>query len=239
MVKSTFKNSIDGLSDLFKDETDIPGGSVILVTGVEGGLKSGLVFNIISNYLASNDKYALYATLEETEESHSRNMKSLGIKKHDRLHIFDYMDVRHEWKNEEPDFLKVTEEMINFYREKYADFSIFAFDSLNALYSLSSNLNIRKQIYHFFTMLRTRKLTSFLIMETHSPDRHLLIGTGGYMERPEFFLADGIIELGIVEDKESVKRYIQIRKMRGVNHNMEKHQILVGKNGLMVVGSIY
>ncbi len=238
-MKFTLKDSIDGLNELFKDKTDIPEGSVILVTGVEGGLKSGFVFNMISNYLARNEKHALYATLEETEESHLRNMVSLGITKPDRLHIFDYRDVRHEWENEEPDFLKVTEDMINFYAEKYANFNIFAFDSLNALYSISSSINPRKHMYRFFTMLRAKKLTSFLIMETHSPDRRWVLGAVDGIERPEYFLADGIIELGMVEEKESVKRYIQIRKMRAINHSMEKHQVLVGKNGLMVVGSIY
>jgi len=224
------------LNELFKDDSDIPEGSVILITGVEGALKSGLVFNMISNYLAKNNKHALYATLEETEESHLRNMTSLGIKKLDRLHIFDYREVRYEWEKEQPDFLKVTEDIINFYTEKYDDFRIFALDSLNALYSISANVNVRRQMYRFFTMLRTKKLTSFLIMETCSPDRNLVVSNG---ERPEYFLADGIIELGMVEDKESVKRYVQIRKMRAVNHSMEKHQILVGKNGLIVVGSIY
>ncbi len=237
MVKLTIKNSINGLNELFKDDSDIPEGSVILVTGIEGGLKSGIVFNMISNYLSRNDKHALYATLEETTESHIRNMASLGIKKPDRLHIFDYRDVRQEWGNEWPDFLKITEDMIDFYAKKYGDFNIFALDSLNALYSISANIDIRKCMYHFFAMLRVRKLTSFLIMETHSHDR--FISAGNYMERPEYFLADGIIEMGLVENKENVKRYIQIRKMRGANHIMEKHQILIGKEGLYIVGPIY
>jgi len=231
------RDSIDGLNELFKG--DIPRGSVILVTGVEGGLKSGLVFNMIANYLARNEKHALYATMEETEESHLRNMMSLGITPQNRLHIFDYRDVRQEWENEEPDFLKITEDMIDFYTEKYPEFEIFAFDSLNALYAISANINPRKDMYRFFAMLRAKKLTSFLIMEAHSSDRRWLYGNGDSMERPEYFLADGIIELGMVEDKESVKRYVQIRKMRAVNHSMEKHQILVGKDGLQIVGSIY
>ncbi|MCZ7385776.1 MAG: signal transduction protein [Candidatus Methanoperedens sp.] len=237
-MKLTFKNSINGLNELFKDDSDIPEGSVILVTGVEGGLKSGLVFNMISNHLADNEKHGLYATLEETEESHLRNMASLGIKKPGSLHIFDYRDVRHEWENEEPDIFKITEDMINFYKEKYENFNLFALDSLNALYSLS-NINLRKQMYRFFTMLRAKNLTSFLIMETCPLERHLPVGSSDYIERPEYFLADGIIELGTVEDMENVKRYIQIRKMRSANHSMEKHQILVGKDGLYIVGSLY
>ncbi len=234
-----FRKSINGINQLFNDESDIPEGSVILVTGVEGGLKSGLVFNMISNCIAKNNHHALYATLEETEESHLRNMASLGINKTDNLHIFDYRDVRNEWDNEALDIFKVTEDMIDFYMGKYDSLNIFAIDSLNAIYSISDKSNQRKQIFRFFYKLREKKLTSFLIMEAHSAQQHYSLGSSDYIERPEYFLADGIIELGTVEDKESVKRYIQIRKMRAVNHSMEKHQILVEKDGLHVVGQIY
>ncbi len=234
-----FKNCINGLKKLFDENSDIPAGSVILVTGVEGGLKSGFVFNMMSNYLVDKSEHGLYATLEENEESCRRNMVSFGIKKLDRLHLFDYKDIRHEWTNEEPDMSKVTEEMIDFYMEKYDGLTVFALDSLNALYSVSSPAMLRKNMYRFFTMLRDKKLTSFLVMETCSVENHGLIRTADSLERPEYFLADGIIELGVVETKECVKRYIQIRKMRGASHSMEKHQIIVEKNGIHVLGSVY
>jgi len=233
-----FKNSIKGLDELFKGDSDIPMGSVILVAGMEGTLKSGLVFNMISNYLEGSNEHALYATLEETKESHLRNMKSLGIKKIDRLHVFDYKDMRLEWENEELDIFKATEDLINFYKEKYDSLRVFALDSLNAFYSLSTQLNLRKNMYRFFTMLREKDLTSFLIMETPSSEEHLICAHD-YMERPEYFLADGIIKLGVIEDKENVKRYIQIRKMRSANHSMEKHQVMVGKDGLSILRPIY
>lgn len=231
-----FKNSLNGLAELFNENCDIPAGSVTLVTGVEGSLKSGFVFNMMSNYLAGNSKHGLYTTLEETKESHLRNMTSLGIKKLDGVHIFDYKDVRLEWQNEELDMVKVTEDMIDFYKEKYDNLTIFALDSLNALYSISSHVNLRKNMYHFFTMLRDKNLTSFLILETSSTEKHVIVCEA---ERPEYFLADGIIEMGMVEVKANVKRYIQIRKMRGVNHSMDKHQIMVEKDGLHILGSVY
>ena len=53
------------------------------------------------------------------------------------------------------------------------------------------------------------------------------------------FLADGIIELGLIEAGDKVKRYIQVRKMRGVNHTSEKNQIVVGDQGISVLRSIY
>ncbi|MDW7731370.1 MAG: ATPase domain-containing protein [Methanolobus sp.] len=232
-----FKECLIGLDDLFKEDSDIPVGSVVLVTGAEGSLKSSILFNMISNYLAGSGEHALYATMDETEESHLRNMASLGFKKTDNMHVFDYRDMRHEWVNEEPDMVRITEEMINFYKDKYPDLKVLVFDALNALYSISSQTNLRKTMYHFFTMLRDKNLTSFLILETYSPEKHVLVGD--CLERPEFFLADGVIELGIIEGREHVKRYIQIRKMRGAHHSMEKHQIVVQKDGIHVLGLVY
>ncbi len=231
-----FKNSITGLNRLFIDG-DIPEGSVILVTGIEGTLKSSFIFNMISNHIAGTGGHGLYASLEETKENHLRNMENLGVKKSEKLHIFDYKDMRFESKNEELDIVKITEDIIDFYREKYDNLTVFGLDSLNAFYSISTGTRLRKNIYHFFTMLRDKDLTSFLIMETCSPEKHLFIGSAN--EHSEYFLSDGIIELGVIEAKENVKRYIQIRKMRTANHSMEKYQIMVGKDGLSILGSVY
>lgn len=202
-----FVNSIRGQNVLFQG--GIPMGSVILITGKDRALKSGFVLDMMSNYLAGNNEHGLYATLEK--DSCLQDTKSSGIRKSDRLHIFDYKDIIHEWKNEELDLINVTENVIKFYRKKYNSFTIFALDSLNALYQASNEVNLRKNIYRFFTTLKDNDLTSFLIMETCSSD----------MESPERSLADGIIELGTVRCKKNVNMYIQIKKMDAANHHRQ------------------
>ncbi len=224
-----FKDAISGLDKML--EGDIPAGSVILVTGAEGTLKSGLVFNMLSNYLSKSDENGLYVTLEQTKESHLRNMLSLGLEKSDALHIFDYRDMRREWKDREPNLMEITEEIIDFYKEK-DDISVFALDSLSVFYSFLE-VDSRVSMYHFFSKLREDDLTSFMIMEDRRPFNPDNSG------RMEPFLADGVIELGIIENPEDVKRYIRIRKMRAAKHSMQKHQLLVGKSGLYILGSIY
>jgi KaiC/GvpD/RAD55 family RecA-like ATPase len=82
------RNAVNGLERLL--EVEIPRCSLILVTGAQGTLKSGMVFSMISNHLAANGEHGLYVTLEQSKESHLRNMSSLGIKKRDELHVFDY-----------------------------------------------------------------------------------------------------------------------------------------------------
>ncbi len=229
-----FKDAINGLDKLLSAE--IPHGSVILVTGSEGTLKSGLVFSMVSNYLTANNGHGLYVTLEQTQESHLKNMTSLGLKKSDSLQIFDYRDVRREWNDCDLDMIRLTGEVIDFYRDKYNDLTIFVLDSLNALYSLSEESNLRMQMYQFFSNLRERGLTSFLIMENHLSRNRWQIQD---YHRPEHFLADGTIDLGIIEDKGGVKRYIQISKMRATKHAMEKHQLMVDENGINILGPIY
>ena len=83
------RSVVKGLEDILK--ADIPSGFTVLITGGVGTLKSGFVCQVLSNYLiGQEDEFGVYATLEETKESHLRNMKSLGIKRPENLQIFDY-----------------------------------------------------------------------------------------------------------------------------------------------------
>lgn len=228
------KNTINGLDKILID--DIPKGSAILVTGAEGTLKSGLVFSMMANYLSANDEHGLYVTLEQNLESHLRNMKSLGIKEQPNLHIFDYRDMRQEWMDSELDLIKTTEEVIDSFKEKYDNLTLFSLDSLNALYSISDPGDMRKKIYNFFTHLRDEELTSFLIMESA---QSRMSGQFTQQHQVEHFLADGTIELGMIEGNGGVKRYIQILKMRATKHAMEKHQLTICDSGPSILGPIY
>ncbi len=227
-----FIEGVRGLERIF--ESEIPNGSIVLITGREGTLKSGLVFSLISNYLCLNDEHGLYLSLEQTKESHLKNMQSLGLEKSERLHIFDYSDMRSEWGDEFLDVIGTIGDVIGFYKEKYGNISVFALDSLNALFAISAEAESRKNMYHLLSDLRA-KTASFLIMETPYEGG----GEASGAHSPSHFLADGVIELGIVEAAEGVKRYLQVRKMRACRHRMDKHQLIVEEKGLRVLGPIY
>jgi len=233
-MMNTFRDSIAGLEKVLG--SDIPKGSIVLIIGKEGTLKSTLVFSMVSNYLMNRSEHGLYLTLEQTKDSHLRNMEGIGIKKADPLEIFDYRDLRREWEDFEPDMVRMTEEILGFYEDKYRDLTVFALDSLSALDALSEVENSRRSMYHFFSRLREKELTSFLIAE----GIHRSYPEPVYdQNQPEFFLADGLIELGVIESADDVKRYIQIRKMRATKHAMEKHQLVIGHRGLEILGQIY
>lgn len=229
------RGTVKGLGDVLK--TDVPQGYIVLVTGPVGALKSGFVHQVLSNYLIENEnEFGVYATLEEPKASHLRNMGSLGIKKPERLQIFDYQDIRKEWRKEEPELnmVQITEDIIKFYKEEQGEkFTVFALDSLNALQALAKVENLRRESYHFFTMLRDSGLTALLVQETptFTGERRVHV--------PESFLADGVIDLGTLETPEAVTRYLQIRKMRAAQHSMRKHQIVVTGDGLEVLGPVY
>ena len=244
----TEKDTIPGLSQVFW--TDVPPGSVILVTGTAGTLKSAFAYEIISKYLLKHkDEYGIYTTLEETKESHIRNMESLGIKINKRLTVSDIASFRRHIDYEKMDFLDLIVSRINKgstitskkkdqnpknNKNKEFKLSCFVLDSLNALYSLLEHemdeKKLRNKMLQFFDILRTKNLVSFLILELPRNEPYSY----------EFFLGDGIIEFGIEYIDGFYKRYFQVKKMRATKHKLEPHVLEIDEKtgGLKVIGEL-
>jgi KaiC/GvpD/RAD55 family RecA-like ATPase len=229
-----FRDAIEGLENVI--ETEIPKKSIILVAGTPGSLKSGFTYNFLSHYLRNTDECGIYVTLEESTESHLRNMESLGIEIPDNLYISDHTDIRKRFEDDKklkPDLLKLIEGVITFYlTEKKEKLTCFALDSLNALYSMIDNTDLRIKLYHFFQFLRNNNLTSLVISEI--PE----FGTVQY-HASEGFLVDGLIRMGEVETQQDIMLYLQVKKMRAAVHSRKKHLIEVGREGLMILGPIF
>jgi KaiC/GvpD/RAD55 family RecA-like ATPase len=45
---------------------------------------------------------------------------------------------------------------------------------------------------------------------------------------------DGVIELGRVETHQDVVRYVQVRKMRGTAHDLNKRAMEIGDRGVLI-----
>jgi KaiC/GvpD/RAD55 family RecA-like ATPase len=232
-----FRDTIDGLQNVF--DNDIYRGSVILITGPPGCLKSGFTYNILSRYLKKTNEFGIYMTLEETTESHLRNMKSLKIEIPENLVISDYSDIRTRFEDqdttkEQPDFMMMIEGVIKFFKNKEGDrFTSFALDSLGALRTLIGTDNLRSRMFHFFKLLRSYNLISFIILETPR-GWDVAHSDGG-----EGFVSDGIIEFGSIENPHDVALYMQILKMKAVSHSRKKHLLEIGEDGLAVLGPIF
>ncbi len=233
-----FRDSIQGLEKVFKNDIERP--KVILVTGPPGSMKTSFCYSLMSHYLRDKNEFGLYATLEETVDSHLKNMESMGVKLSAKMQISDMTDLREIDQIDEvigdsaqTDYVLFIEKMIQRFRRTHGDkFSIFVLDSLGALYSLMENAeDMRKKMFYFFKMLRDNNLTSFIIMERSLTGESQLLGNEG-------FLADGIVMLGLDRQRGKLVRYLQVEKMRAAEHSMEKHAIEVNKSGMQVLGPL-
>jgi len=226
-----FLNTIPGFDKIFKSDIQPP--KVILVSGVPGSLKSSFSYIMLTKHVQDTGEFGLYATLEESTDSYLNNMQSIGVEPNVNLQISDYTDFRNE-EEESIDYLQFTEKMISYFKETRGDkFTCFGFDSLGALYSLMTHEeDMRKRMYHFFNMLRKYNLISLVIMERAKDGESHLMGNEG-------FLSDGIIVLGMMRRQGKLIRYIQVEKMRALNHSMELHALEIGNGGISILGPIF
>jgi KaiC/GvpD/RAD55 family RecA-like ATPase len=227
------RDSIPGLDKIFRSDIDSP--KVILVTGPPGSMKTSFCHSVMSSYLAAAGEVGLYVTLEETAASHMTNMQGLGVEPSPNMEISDITDLRELDdiidEDSSTDYIQFIEQTIEYYKRKHGDkFTVFALDSLGALYSLmDSSDNMRKRMFYFFKNLRDQNLVCFIIMERTRGGPSELLGNEG-------FLVDGIIELGLDRARGKLARFIRVEKMRACRHSMEKHTVEVGDKGMTILG---
>ena len=204
---------VDGFDDVLGG--GIPKGSVVLLCGSPGTMKTSLAFSIVYNNAKNNGSKGLYISLEENSDDLKLVMEELGFTDIDKLdlHILDVGKIRLEHKEEEitKNWLDVLMKYIE-HRVGVNKFDIVVIDSLAALYSLTKFSNVRRELFHFFGFLKQLRGTVFLISEI-SPNN------GKFAAFDEDFLADGIIYLRQHEMGETdVQLRIRCVKMRRRKH---------------------
>lgn len=229
-----FKNTIKGLDKIFK--TDVNHTVAIAIVGEGGTLKSSFAYALIAEECRNKDALGIFISLEEGTKSLIMNLKSLGVRLDERLRVVDYLSLRRKFKGEEKHlaFLRMILSILLSYKKQHSErFKYVVIDSLGALYSLVEIDDPRREMYHFFNTLREHELTTVIVMER--------VGLGEIYSGAEsmLFLVDGVIELGVVETTQNVRRYVQVKKMRAVKHDMEKFVLDVDDDGLVVLGPLY
>lgn len=212
MTVEKVKTYVEGFDELLGG--GIPKGSLVLICGTPGTMKTTLAYSILHSN-ANNGSKSLFITLEEDQEGIASAMEELGMKSLDEsnLYILDVGQIRREHRSEEvaKDWFDILSKYIE-QRVKEDKFDIVAIDSLAALYSLFKLENPRRDLYHFFGFLKDLGTTTFMVSEIpYGKDQLVSFG--------EDFLADGILLLKQYEVGETdVQLRIRCIKMRKVNH---------------------
>jgi KaiC/GvpD/RAD55 family RecA-like ATPase len=194
----------------------IPEGSVVLLSGQPGTMKTSLAFAIIYNNAVRNKLSSVYVSLEQGKKSLIRQMKGMGmdIEREERIRIMDLSGIREELEKAEKDetVISVLKEHIE-RNIKDSGCRIFVLDSLNVIDISAGSTSRRSQMFFLFEWLREANLTSFLISESSADE---ILDSG----KEEGYLSDGIIHLSLsAEDESAVRRRIRCAKMRGTNHD--------------------
>ena len=229
-----FRGTLPGMDHVF--HTDPPAGSIITFVGGAGTLKSAFAYALLSARLNSHpDESAIYVTLEETKEGHLNNLKSLGLAPHARIAISDIASFRADMKAmgegifREEDYLSLIVKRAHGEESGQRPYTYLVLDSLNALEAAlpAEGRALRRKLQDFFFDLRARKITTIALIETTQID-----------DRPEYFLVDGIVELGVMRHDADFKRFIHVRKMRACRHEMRPFLIDVTPAGIRVMGEV-
>jgi circadian clock protein KaiC len=220
----------------------IPKGSVVLLLGEPGTMKTSVAYNALCHGAARESLNSLYITLEQSKKSLENQMGTMGFPVEEtmgRVAIMDMTSFRkrvslltneYSWL----DFLKKCVHR----RQEFGKLDLLVIDSLDAIEVLSGFSDSRLVLYHIFEWLRDCDFTSLVIGE----------------EGPEFvfedyeivpkkndaeFLADAIISLKMktVGDYQ-VQRRIRCVKMRGQNHDTSFFMLAFESGGFKVAKAI-
>ncbi|MCK5283363.1 MAG: AAA family ATPase [Nanoarchaeota archaeon] len=242
--------SIKGLDDNIGG--GLPTGSIMLVCGPAGTMKSSLCFNSIYAE-AEAKKNVLYITLEQSYVSLLNQMINMGydfqkidvtvigsdpniikkkvkdIKASKKGHLIlsDLGSLRATMKAQDApsaDWWNIISRIVKTLKEE-VDISCVVLDSLNSLYVLSDFKNPRNKIFHIFNFFKQLGITAFFVSEMPKD-------SSKYCEYEiEDYLADGVLVIQLVERNRKVTREVNIAKMRGTDINIDIFTLEFGKDG--------
>ena len=203
---------IDGLDTVLGG--GVPRGSLVLVAGTPGTMKSTLCYTAMYNNAVHGQK-GLYISLEQDGEHLRESMTKLGMTDDgdNRVYVLDLSTIRKELADREAkkDWSRM---LLDVARQAVQEdrYTMLTVDSLEAFYALASFENPRRELFHFFNEMKDLGVTTFFITEVP-------IGSKVLTRYGEDFLADGMLLLQHVEVGETdVQLRLRVVKMRNVNH---------------------
>jgi len=229
------KTHVDGLDEVLGG--GIPEGSLVLVSGAPGTMKTSLTFHML-HANARHGAKGLYVSLEQSRASLLDHTEGLGYRldaTDGNLSILDLAALRKKFTGpaDQPwmDLFKLYTQGL---RSSF-DYRLLVLDSLDALEILAKFQNVRKDLFGLIRWLRGLGVTAFLLGEL-PPEAagRGEPGRGVYAKNKEEYLADGILHLRLARQGEfGMQRQLRVVKMRGTRHDTGYHA-LVFDNGFKV-----
>lgn len=215
-------------------EGGIPKGTISLICGTTGCMKTSLAYSILYKNAVEGDLKGMYLTLEVDMKSLKKQMENLGmVEESKNLVIVDHKMIEDEIVRDtslfELNWIKKVEYFVTD-RIRKENYDLLVIDPLNALYSLTTVENLRREVYLFFEGLRETGLTSFLVSEMQRGDN--MFSKYGVEE----FLSDAILHLDFKRERDVLERYLGVIKMRYTNHDLQYFPLFYSKDRFVIYG---
>lgn len=223
-VDRRVQTNIEGLDRLLSG--GIPLGSVVLVNGPAGCMKTSLAYHVMHHAASKSRMKGMFLSLEQDGSSLLRQMERLGMPHSDSLddlRVVDLVDLRRSMEGQHGDWRKIIQRYIDDTMKEHP-FQLLVLDSLESFISLSEEEFTRMEIQDLFDWFRSLGLTTLVISETPM-DR---LEREGHME---LYVADGAFEMALKEVGDShIQRWIRCVKMRGANIDPRYHNMMHAGN---------
>ncbi|MDI6916463.1 MAG: ATPase domain-containing protein [Thermoplasmatales archaeon] len=216
------KTYVEGF-DKIVDE-GMPAGSVILITGTSGSMKSSFAYYILYKN-ALKGKKGVYVALQQNEKNINQQMENFGWKTENvkgDLYILDRYKLQEGIEMlYKKTFMDILLEHLLLLKQDF-NYELVAVDCLSAMETISEPRKPRVEMFKFFEWLRKLGTTSFLISEMSQDSK-------AYSRYDEESLADGIIHLKMEQIGDvKIQRRIRCVKMRTSKHSPDWYTLLFG-----------
>jgi len=208
----------------------IPEGSIVLLAGEPGTMKSTLAFNSLYHNAMREKRNGVYITLEQSREGLSHHLRQMGLDPkdvEDHVSIVDLGMIRKNLDVAEQSWFEIFR-MYASNLKRTLGFDLLVIDSLPVLETMARFERPREELFKMFEWIRDLDSTVFMVQEMSGP-------ADPYGRHGEEFLVDGIIAVKMQSvDDANIQRRIRCVKMRATSHSPNFYT-LIYQNGLFQV----
>jgi circadian clock protein KaiC len=221
MISSELRvpTGVTNLDDLF--DGGIPRSSLIAVSGAPGSGKTILVQQLCFHNATAADRVLYFGTLSEPTAKILRNLRQFSFFDAGKLQTaVEFVDLGEISKHAG---IADVSALIARHLQRVMP-SIIVIDSFKVFDDLAkSRQELRTSCYDIAVTLMAWEATTFLIGE---------FAPSEYQTNPLFSIVDGLCVLSQREAFGEQQRFLQIIKMRGINHSRDEHPFAITEHGI-------